>query len=208
MSVRRVGSEQSATRSAILDATETLMLEEGYGAVSTRAVAAKAGVKPALVQYYFPKMDDLWVAMSRRAGERFDVLEDEALASDDPAEALWRLTDDPRRTALGLEVMALANHRKALRGELRDYTIGARTRHAEALQRAFADKAAEEWQGRTLGVAFLINAIARSLVMERGVGLTCGHDEAISIVEEWLQQLKTPAAPARGAPRRRAGGRG
>ena len=42
---RRVGAENSATRALILDATEQLIREEGYAAVSTRRVAARAGLK-------------------------------------------------------------------------------------------------------------------------------------------------------------------
>ena len=48
---RRIGAENSATRTAILDATELVMVEEGYANASTRRVAARAGLKPSLVHY-------------------------------------------------------------------------------------------------------------------------------------------------------------
>jgi len=67
---RRVGSETSATRQGLLDSVERLMLDDGYAAVTYRAVAAKAGVTPALVQYYFPTLDDLFVATIRRRSEQ------------------------------------------------------------------------------------------------------------------------------------------
>ena len=38
------------------------MIDEGYAAVSTRRVAAKAGLTPPLVHYYFPTTDDLLLA--------------------------------------------------------------------------------------------------------------------------------------------------
>src|SRR3546814_13442773 len=45
---RRIGNETSATRLAILDATERMMIDAGYAAVSTRKVAAAVGQTPAL----------------------------------------------------------------------------------------------------------------------------------------------------------------
>jgi AcrR family transcriptional regulator len=41
-SPRRVGAEKSETRHALLDCVEQLMRDEGYPAVTYRAVAAKA----------------------------------------------------------------------------------------------------------------------------------------------------------------------
>ena len=60
-SPRRVGAETSKTRDALLDCVEKMMLEEGYPSVTYRALAAKAGVTPSLVQYYFPSLDDIFV---------------------------------------------------------------------------------------------------------------------------------------------------
>ena len=46
---RRIGAEDSKTRAVLLDATEQLMLEEGYAAVSSRRVARTAGLNAGLV---------------------------------------------------------------------------------------------------------------------------------------------------------------
>ena len=60
------------------------MLADGYGAVSTRKVAARAGLKPSLVHYYFPTTDDLLLAVSRRGADESDRMIEQALASGDP----------------------------------------------------------------------------------------------------------------------------
>ena len=57
---RRPGSPD--TRSAILDAARDLFASGGMSGTSVRAVAAKAGVDPALVHHYFGTKDDLFVA--------------------------------------------------------------------------------------------------------------------------------------------------
>ena len=45
----------STTRDMLIAATSQIMVEEGYAAATSRRVAAQAGVKPALVHYYFPR---------------------------------------------------------------------------------------------------------------------------------------------------------
>jgi AcrR family transcriptional regulator len=53
------GGRGDATRSKIAQATVELVAELGWDAVTTRAVAARAGVNPALVHYHFGSMDVL-----------------------------------------------------------------------------------------------------------------------------------------------------
>ena len=89
------------------------MLEEGYAAVTSRRVAAHAGLKPQLVHYYFRTMDDLFLAAYRRRAEQGLERLSQAIVSPQPLWALWDLSRDPRGTALTMEFVALANHRKA-----------------------------------------------------------------------------------------------
>src|SRR6516164_20223 len=116
-SPRRLGAPDAKNRTALLDAAEALMLEEGYAAVTSRRVAAQAGLKPQLVHYYFRTMDDLFLALYRRRAEQGRERQTRALASDQPLWALWDLSRDPRGTALTMEFVALANHRKEIRAE-------------------------------------------------------------------------------------------
>ena len=49
------------------------MLKDGYAAVSSRSVAARVGINAPLVHYYFPTLDDLFVAvLERRSGPNVD----------------------------------------------------------------------------------------------------------------------------------------
>ncbi|MDQ2635255.1 MAG: TetR/AcrR family transcriptional regulator, partial [Actinomycetota bacterium] len=82
---------ESATRQALIEATAQVMLEDGYAAATSRRVAAKAGVKPALVHYYFPTMDDLYLAVLRAGAEANLARQRQALIEDRPLHALWRL---------------------------------------------------------------------------------------------------------------------
>jgi AcrR family transcriptional regulator len=57
---RRPGSPD--TRAAILAAARSLFASGGMSGTSVRAVAAKAGVDPALVHHYFGTKEDLFIA--------------------------------------------------------------------------------------------------------------------------------------------------
>src|ERR1700752_2575025 len=114
MAERRIGAQTSKTRSALLDAAEDLMRDNGYAAVTSRRLAARAGLKPQLVHYYFRTMDELFLAMFRRVAASFFQRQNAVLESREPLRALWELTSDPKGVVLSYEFVALANHRKAI----------------------------------------------------------------------------------------------
>src|SRR5262245_27134554 len=113
---RRAATEEK--RNGVLDATEELMLKEGYAAVTPRNVAAAAGISAPLLHYYFPTLDDLFVAVLHRRSDRNVERMAEALAAPEPLQAWWQLAADPRGTALFIELMAAANHRPELKAEV------------------------------------------------------------------------------------------
>ncbi|MGO9381503.1 MAG: TetR/AcrR family transcriptional regulator [Mycobacterium sp.] len=59
----RAGTRRSARRRAILRATQTVMLGEGYASVTFERVASVAGVAKSLVYYYFSTLDELFIAV-------------------------------------------------------------------------------------------------------------------------------------------------
>lgn len=192
---RRLGSAQSATRALILEATQDVMAEEGYAAVTTRRVAAKAGIKPALVQYYFPTMDELLLQVYRYGAENVIERQTQALASDQPLRALWELSSDPSRAVLGIEFMALANHRKEIREEIARYATRTRVLQAEALSTILGRGPVKTYP--PAGIAVIMSGIVRAMAMESQVGMDFGHEETKLIVEQWLQLLEPTARPAK-----------
>src|SRR4029434_8990965 len=97
---RRPRAATEEKRKRLLDATEEIMLKDGYAAVSSRSVAAAGGINAPLVHYYSPTIADLFVAvLQRRAGRNVERMAD-ALASPQPLRAWWELASDPRGPAL------------------------------------------------------------------------------------------------------------
>ena len=113
--------KDAGARLRLIEATAQIMRDEGYAAATSRRVAALAGVKPALVYYYFDTMDDLFLAVLRAGAEVSLQQMRRALTDDNPLRALWLVNSDPRRTGLNTEFMALANHRKVIGAELKAY---------------------------------------------------------------------------------------
>src|SRR3569623_2565497 len=92
--VRRQAAVDTATRTALLDAAQAIMVEDGYAAVTTRRRAAEVGVNSTLVYYYFATMDDLFLELFRRGAQRCLERQAEVLASPQPLRGLWELTHD------------------------------------------------------------------------------------------------------------------
>ena len=57
---------RTATVEAFLDAAERLLVEVGYAGITTRALAAEAGVNHGLVHYYFGSMEEVLVQVLER----------------------------------------------------------------------------------------------------------------------------------------------
>jgi TetR/AcrR family transcriptional regulator len=200
-SPRRLGAPDAKNRSNLLDAAEQLMLEEGYAAVSSRRVAQRAGLKHQLVHYYFRTMDDLFLEVFRRRAEQGLKHQAQALQSPQPLWALWEFSTDPTGTALTMEFIALANHRKALRAEIARYAETFRNAQIEALTSAMEryDIDFEEFSPTVLMV--LMTGATWVLVLEQeALGMTAGHAETIRFAEKWLRELEgdrlSAAAPS------------
>jgi AcrR family transcriptional regulator len=186
---RRLGTEDSATRAALLDAALQLMLEEGYAAVTSRKVAARAGLKPQLVHYYFRTMDDLFIALVRSGAQQNLERQAQALASDQPLRALWEYVSDPTGARMTMEFAALANHRKAIGAELAAYGEQFRRLQSEALS-ALVDSARDLGGLTSDALAFLVTAVSQMLMMEESLGLSTGHADLRAAVDRFLRRAE------------------
>lgn len=181
---RKIGSETSATRLLILHHAELLLIEQGYSAVTTRAVAARGGLKSQHIHYYFPSTDDLLLAVYRRGAESAQKRRMEAIASQKPLEALWALSRNPEHAALSTELTALANHRLTIRDELVASSERDRAILAESLTLSLGPSA-EKLPWKPYGVMLLIECASRTLLSEESFGLQFGNAEVRSLID-WL----------------------
>jgi TetR/AcrR family transcriptional regulator len=189
---RRLGAPDAKNRTVLLDAAEQLMRDEGYAAVTSRRVAEQAGLKPQLVHYYFRTMDDLFLELFRRGADRMQHYHQLALNSPQPLWAVWELNTDPAGTAMTMEFIALANHRKTLRAEIARYAERFRIEQIRTLTAAMEryDVPFEEFSPTVLMV--LMTGATQVLVQEQLLDMTAGHEETLTFAEKWLTFLEGP----------------
>jgi AcrR family transcriptional regulator len=189
-SARRIGAPDAKNRGVLLDAAEQLMLEEGYAAVTSRRVAEKAALKPQLVHYYFRTMDDLFLAAFRRRAEEGLEAQAQVLQARQPLWALWRFSIDPAATAITMEFIALANHRKALKAEIAYYAERFREEQRKALSMVLDRYGIDPVEVPPLVWSVLMTSVSRVLVIEQALGMSAGHAETVEFVERYLHRLE------------------
>lgn len=189
-STRRIGAKDSKTRAQLLDAAEQLLLEEGYAAVTSRRVAAKAGLKPQLVHYYFRTMDDLYLEVFRRRAEANFGRFQRAIAQDPSLERLWRFSADLRGAVFTIEFAALANHRKAIRAEVAHHAERFRAAQVEALAAALARRGIPEDRLPPIVALLMMTGLSQVLAIEEALGVTAGHDRTIEFIEQAIAELE------------------
>ena len=186
---KRTRRDPDTTRKLILDMTEKLMVEEGYAAVSSRRIAQEVGLNAATVHYYYPTTDDIFIALHRRMTDRqLDELR-LVLSSDDPLRAFWKFQSGWTQTALGVEFLALSNHRKGIRHTLAGSTDAARETQAHSLERVLHGLAIDRGMLPPIALATILVAIGRLLANEERVGITQGHEEVRTFVDWALKKL-------------------
>jgi len=192
-SPRRIGAVDSKTRTQLLDAAEVLLLEEGYAAVTSRRVAARAGLKPQLVHYYFRTMDDLFLEVFRRRAEANLARVERAIAADGSLQVLWELNDDPRGARFNIEFVALANHRKAIRAEIARYAERFRAAQLDAVTTALRTLGVTDLELPPIVALLLLTGLSQVMALEDALGVSSGHDTTRAFIERTLGRVD-PAA--------------
>ncbi len=113
---RRPGNPD--TREAVLVAARTAFAERGYDGASIRAIAAAAGVDPALVHHYFGTKDGLFLAAVQAPVDPDEYLPAVlATPPDERGTALARMVlrvwDGPGRPAVLALVRSAVNHERS-----------------------------------------------------------------------------------------------
>lgn len=187
---RRMGDPASATAQAILDGAEQVLQANGYGSITSRSVAAKAGIKHQLVYYYFRDIDDLLLAaFKRRMARGIERLKENA-GQERPIRAIWENFNHAIDARLDFEYMAMANHHDGIREEIVRFLTEARAIQTEIIEGVYRRKGINPANMPPGALAFLITYTSMSLIREQGTGFTVAHDEIRALVERVLGGLE------------------
>lgn len=191
---RRMGVDGAKNRDLLVEAAAYLLVEEGYAAITARRVAEQAGFKVQLVYYYFQSMDDLIEALVRRnAAKRMERL-DAARQSAQPLQALWDLNSDPAAAITTSELLALANHREAIRNE-----VVAAARQFRAFQIELVGQMMKE-RGYDLelyppgAIVTIGAALARASAQDCALGVSEGYDDALAVLARGMRLFDEPGS--------------
>ena len=178
------------TRTRILDATEQIMLDEGYAGVSYRKVMDRAGLKSNLLHHYFKTMDDLFITAFQRREEWHIARLAAAAASPRPLHALWALGVDAASGKIFFEYNALACHRPLVRAYIAQSATRDRNAVTAALETTFARYGIDGHAFPPGIVAMVMAGLARAFATERALGAEQAHPETLAFVTHLLARLE------------------
>lgn len=189
--VQRVGREASPTRSKIVGAAARLIVDEGHGSVNFRSVAKAIGVDAPLVRYYFPSIDELFVAVIRQwTAKRSDQLA-KAATSQDPLRRLWKVHRDHRSARMLSELMAVAHHRRGVCRVFVELIDQSRQTEIAAIERAVIDGRLDLRGSAPAAVQVLLSTSAHGFVAEKSIGMRSAHPEFEVLIETLLERSRT-----------------
>jgi AcrR family transcriptional regulator len=190
-----VATPREQAETALLDAAERLLVEVGYAGITTRRVAAEAGVNHGLVHYYFGSMENLLVRVLERFTERLVARQRQMYAADTPFLEKWRqamryLDEDfaSGYQKVWFELQALAWNRPDMRKR-----VAAQTRAWwTVLREAFEQARLEHDIDMPLdALVALVGTFNQGIILERLSGIDTGHQELLDWIDDWLEGRQT-----------------
>jgi TetR/AcrR family transcriptional regulator, transcriptional repressor for nem operon len=197
---RGLGAE--AARQELLNAVERVFFKEGQAKVSYRVVAARAGVTPGLVQYYFPTIDSLFAAMIQRLIERDIDRWNDGLRRrpDEPLRVLWEYSWDEAAGAFGTEMMALGTRRPSLLPHISEGTERIRRAQLQALEKKYGSFTFLDEVFPPDAMVLLVTSIPKVLTLEKHVQVTMAHRSLIDAFEHYLDTIEPKSKGRRARP--------
>ena len=196
---RRIGAETSKKRDELLDCVEQLMLAKGYAAVTYRAVAAAGEVTAGLVQYYFPTLDDLFIAAIRRRSDQNLLRLKEALDArpDQPLHVLWDYSQEESSAALTTEFLALGNHRKSIASVIAEVSEEVRQVQTDAIAAVVPANGFDIKGLSADALLFLVTDVPKLIRLEASVGIDSTHSQVRNSFETYLRATEGPRRKSR-----------
>lgn len=184
-------------RDAFLDAAERLLVEGGYASITTRKLAAEAGVNAGTVHYYFDSMEDLFLQVLERFTAQLTKRQRAMYESSGPFVEKWR-------TAMGayfeadlaagypkiwFELEAMAWNRPEMRERLEAVYEEWNALLVDAFSEAMVAYGVDTDAFPPAAVVALVRQFNRGMQLERLLGVTTGHAELLDLLGRLLGQL-------------------
>jgi AcrR family transcriptional regulator len=187
---------REVARTALLDAAERLLVEEGHAGITTRKVAATAGVNHGLVHYYFGSIEELLFQAMERYTERLLDRQRALYAAEIPFIEKWRQAmryiDEDLEAGypkIWAELHAVAWNRPQFQQRMAKVHLQWREIFLDALARAEDELDFSRTPFSPDAFVALVATFNAGLLLERLVGLDRGHRELLEAMDAWLTSL-------------------
>lgn len=187
-----------ATRKALLDAAEELLISHGAAAITTRKVADQAGVHQALVHYHFGTIEQLLLSVLERVSASVKERARQTYSAAEPSPAAWfdeleeKTTSDVDRGwgKVWLENLTLAANRPPIRKQYVKVATTVRRLHEDQMRAMLEQWGVDTDDFAPAGMVTLVDAVTSKLILDRLVGIRAGHDELIRVLHRLLGLLE------------------
>jgi AcrR family transcriptional regulator len=188
---------RNATEQSFLDAAERLLVEVGYGNITTRRLAEEAGANLGLVHYYFGSMEQLFIRVLERFTDRLIERQRAMYAAPIPFREKWRAAmgylDEDRESGyqkIWLELQALAWNRPELRERLAHVHHQWITALTEAFGLAMEEYGLDTERFPVAAMVALVATFNEGIILDRLGSMTEGHAELLAMIDNWLVALE------------------
>ncbi|HEX2233220.1 MAG TPA: TetR/AcrR family transcriptional regulator [Thermoleophilaceae bacterium] len=189
--------QRSAATESLLDAAERLLIQVGHAGISTRAVAAEAGVNHGLVHYYFGSMEELLLQVLERFTARLIERQRAMYGADVPFIDKWRtamryLDEDIAAgyPKIWIELQALGWNHPDIRARVALVNAEWRQVLLEAFERGMEEYGLDGERFPLEAWVSLVMTFNQGIELERLSGITDGQSELLESVERWLTSLE------------------
>ncbi|MHB8467027.1 MAG: TetR/AcrR family transcriptional regulator [Acidimicrobiales bacterium] len=189
-----------ATRKALLDAAEDLLISGGVSEITTRKVADKAGLNQALVHYHFGTMEELVLAALERVSQSVkerakEIYRDEDLFLDGWFREMQAMTTTDFERGWGkvwLENLTLAANRPVIRRQYVKTASTVRKLHERQVSEMLDRLGLDSTEYPPTAIVTLLDAITSKIILDRLVGIRTGHQELLRLLRTMWDSMDKP----------------
>jgi AcrR family transcriptional regulator len=181
-------------RDALMSATEALLIEVGFAAITVRSVAARAGLNHGLVHYYFSSLHELMVRTLERFTDRLVARQSDMYSGPGPFIDKWRAAmryrDEDSASGyqkIWFELQAMSWNDPVIRSRL----VTVHQQWVRVVSQAFESGLAELGVDRerypTAAVVALVVTFNEGIMLETLGGVDAGRRELLRMVDAWIE---------------------
>jgi AcrR family transcriptional regulator len=192
-----------ATRLALLDAAEELLISKGVVGISTRKVADRAGVNQALVHYHFGTIEELLLAVLERVSVQVKERSERIYNRENSFIDGWfkemgaMVTADLKRGwgKVWLENLTLAANRPKIGKQYVKASTMTRKLHEQHVNEMLEQLGIDAEEFPAQAIVTLLDAITSKIILDRLVGIKAGHQELLDMLHRIWDRLSASFEP-------------